>query len=73
MAEAITVNGAPKHAMANDFHQGGNKSAPRGGTNYGNVKHTLVDSINHGAESVKVKGAMAESGSAVSYYHGGKM
>lgn len=68
------VQAPAKHAVANDPHQGGNKAAPRGGANNGIVEHKMVDSINHGAQSVKVKNAMSEMGhSNVEYYHGGKM
>ena len=61
-------------AEMNDPHQGGNKAAPRGGANDGMVDHHLVDRIDHGAQSVRVKNAMGEMGHHnVEYYHGGKM
>lgn len=49
--------GGGKHD--NDFHQGGNKAAPRGGAGRSIDGHTLVDSLNHGCESVMVKNPMA--------------
>jgi hypothetical protein len=72
--EAITVNNPAKHAMDNNAHQGGNKAAPRPGFNKGTVDHHMEDRIDHGAQSVKVKAAMAEHGHHnVEYYHGGRM
>jgi hypothetical protein len=74
MSEAITVNGAAKHAVEIDANQGGNKAAERPGANDGIVDHHMVDRIDHGAQSIKVKAAMAEHGQHnVEYYHGGKM
>lgn len=74
MMDAITVNGAAKDAKSNDANQGGNKAAPRGGANKGIVDHHMEDRIDHGAQSVRVKNAMAEHGHEnVEYYNGGKM
>lgn len=72
--EGISVMGAAKNAVEIDAHQGGDKAAPRGGANNGIVDHHMEDAIDHGAQSVKVKNAMAEMGHHnVEYYHGGKM
>lgn len=74
MADGLGVQPAAKDAVLNDPHQGGNKAAPRGGANNGIVDHHMVDKINHGAESVKVKAAMAEHGHHnVTYHNGGEM
>ena len=74
MADGLGVQPAAKDAKINDSNQGGNKAAPRGGANNGMVDHHMVDRIDHGAQSVKVKSAMSALGhNNVEYYHGGKM
>jgi len=74
MKNGIEVEGTAKNAMEIDSKQGGNKAAERPGANDGMVDHHMVDRIDHGAQSVRVKNAMAEHGHHnVEYYHGGKM
>lgn len=70
----LGVQPAAKNAVANDPHQGGNKSAERGGANNGIVSHPMVDKIDHAGHASRAKKAMAEHGQPnVEYYHGGKM
>jgi hypothetical protein len=72
--EAISVNGAAKHAVSNDPNQGGDKAAERGGANKGIVQHPMVDKIDHAGHASRAKAAMAEMGhSNVSYHDGGEM
>lgn len=74
MSEAITVNGAAKHAVEIDANQGGNKAAERPGANDGMVDHHMVDKIDHAKHSARAKEAMGAMGHHnVEYYHGGKM
>ncbi len=74
MRNAIEVNGAAKHAVEIDPHQGGDKEAPRAGANKGIVDHHMVDKIDHHGHASRAKSAMAEMGHHnVEYYHGGKM
>jgi hypothetical protein len=68
------VEPAAKHAVSNDPHQGGNKSAERPGANMGVVDHHEVDRIDHAATHRRAKAAMAEHGHHnMSYHDGGEM
>jgi len=71
--EAISVNGAAKHAVANDPNQGGDKAAERAGANKGMVDHHMVDKIDHAKHSANAKAAMGELGHHNVTYHDGGM
>ncbi len=73
MADALGVEAPARNAVEIDAKQGGNKAAERPGANKGIVDHHMEDRINHGAQSVKVKNAMAEYGHHnVTYHDGGE-
>ena len=61
--------------LCNDRNQGGNKAAPRGGSNNGIVSHPMVDGVDHAGHASRAKAAMAEHGheNVEHYIHGGKM
>jgi hypothetical protein len=71
MMDAIKVNGAAKHAVEIDAHQGGNKAAERPGANKGIVDHHMVDKIDHANHHSRAKAAMAEMGHYNRSYHDG--
>ncbi len=65
----IEVNGAAKHAVMNDAHQGGNKAAERPGANDGMVDHHMVDRIDHAKHASRAKEAMGAMGHYNVTYH----
>jgi hypothetical protein len=73
MSDGLGVQAPAKNAVANDPHQGGNKSAERGGANKGIVDHHEVDKIDHAKHASKAKEAMGAMGHYnCTYYDGGQ-
>lgn len=71
MDMGISMKAKKGGMISNNPNQGGHKAAERGGSNKGDVKHHIVDRVDHGGTSSRAKAAMKECGVDNMVYHDG--